>query len=500
MKCDIPVEYSSVVRSFTSGQCMWSSANDDDLLSYRNVLEFLLSDINIDNELINCTDVNCKLHVKCIDNLYSKLCLSCVEAGKATIPQSRPGNETNTKTKGAIPGWNDSVRTLRQEALYWHDQWKSQGSPREGELAHTMRSARAKYHRQVKCIKSNQTELRNQKLAESISSGDNKNFWKEIKRIKGTRSRMASKIDDVTGDEAITKVFSDKFKELYNCTSYNRCEMSKLHERTCDEIMDKCLNSTCGCHYSNVTVTDVKEGLNKLKSGKKDGIYNLFTDHLIHGPHRLLVLLSLLYSFILSHGHCPSDMLFGVMCPIPKVKGTNKSDNFRAITLCSVFVKLFDSIILDKCVKLLSTSDLQYRFKSSSSTGSCTFVVQEVVSFYNEHGSNIYCTLLDASKAFDRINFCILFTKLLNKGLCPLLVRALLDMYVNQHLYVRWNGVISDKFVASNGVKQGGIISPTLFCLYIDDLLIKLSKSGYGCYMGPHFCGALGYTDYTNES
>ena len=314
-------------------------------------------------------------------------------------------NATNTKTKGAIPGWNDSVRTLRQEGLYWHDQWKSQGSPREGELAHTMRSARAKYHRQFKCIRSNQTELRNQKLAESISSEDNRNFWKEIKRIKGTRSRMASKIDDVTGDEAITKVFSDKFKELYNCTSYNRFEMSKLHERTCDEIMYKCLNSTCGCHYSNVTVTDVKEGLIKLKSGKKDGIYNLFTDHLIHGPHRLLVLLSLLYSSILSHGHCPSDMLFGVMCPIPKVKGTNKSDNFRAITLCSVFVKLFDSIILDKCVKLLSTSDLQYGFKSNSSTGSCTFVVQEIVSFYNEHGSNVYCTLLDASKAFDRINF-----------------------------------------------------------------------------------------------
>ena len=227
-------------------------------------------------------------------------------------------------------------------------QWKSQGSPREGGLAHTMRSARAKYHRQVKCIRSNQTELRNQKLAESISSGDNRNFWQEIKRIKGTRSRMASKIDDVTGDEAITKVFSDKFQELYNCTSYNRFEMSKLHEMTCDEIKDKCLNSICGCHYSNVTVADVKEGLIKLKSGKKDGIYNLFTDHLIHGPHRLLVLLSLLYSTIL-------DMLFGVMCPIPKVKGTNKSGNFRAITLCSVFVKLFDSIVLDKCVKLLST-------------------------------------------------------------------------------------------------------------------------------------------------
>jgi hypothetical protein len=471
---------------------LWSKANDDDIQSYQTVLDELLSDIHINNELINCTDLNCKSHVQCIDDLYSKICLSCVEAGKETIPQSRTGD---TKTSKALPGWNDTAEPLRQEALYWHDMWKLQGSPREGELAHSMRTSRAKYHKQVKHLKSNQTQLRNQKLAESLSHADNRNFWKEIRHIKGTSTMVPSKIDDVAGDEAIVNVFSDKFKKLYNCVSYNQRDMHKLQERTYDQIRDKCFNSRCLCHCGNVTVHDIKQGLSKLKNGKKDGMDNLFTDHLIHGTHRLLVLLSLLYSVILCHGHCPSDMLFGVMCPIPKVKGTNKSENFRAITLCSVFVKLFDSIILDKCKMLLSTSDLQYGFKSGSSTGSCTFVVQEVISFFNTQGSNIYCTLLDASKAFDRLNLYILFSKLLNKGLCPVLVRALIVMYINQHLYVKWNGVMSDKFVASNGVKQGGIISPTLFCLYIDDLLVKLRKSGYGCYIGPHFCGALGYAD-----
>ena len=44
-------------------------------------------------------------------------------------------------------------------------------------------------------------------------------------------------------------------------------------------------------------------------------------------------------------------------------------------------------------------------------------------------------------------------------------------------------------------MKQGGIISPVLFCVYIDQLLINLASSGVGCYVGLNFVGALAYAD-----
>ena len=56
-------------------------------------------------------------------------------------------------------------------------------------------------------------------------------------------------------------------------------------------------------------------------------------------------------------------------------------------------------------------------------------------------------------------------------------------------------GFASDYFKALNGVKQGGIISPVLFCVYIDQLLINLASSGVGCYVGLNFVGALAYAD-----
>ena len=69
--------------------------------------------------------------------------------------------------------------------------------------------------------------------------------------------------------------------------------------------------------------------------------------------------------------------------------------------------------------------------------------------------------------------------------------RLLVNMYTNQTLRVRWNAEFSVSFTATNGVKQGGVISPVLFCVYMDGLLAELADSGYGCFMSGVFCRSL---------
>ena len=53
----------------------------------------------------------------------------------------------------------------------------------------------------------------------------------------------------------------------------------------------------------------------------------------------------------------------------------------------------------------------------------------------------------------------------------------------------------SDGFGISNGVKQGGVISPLLFSLYIDELFLILKESGMGWHVGLTYAGAFGYAD-----
>ena len=103
--------------------------------------------------------------------------------------------------------------------------------------------------------------------------------------------------------------------------------------------------------------------------------------------------------------------------------------------------------------------------------------------------------MLDASKAFDRVNYCKLFSTLLKRNISPIVLRFLLFMYTHQSLRVKWGSTLSKQFSVMNGVKQGGVLSPILYAVYSDGLLERLKNSGVGCHMGSRFVGALAYAD-----
>ena len=84
---------------------------------------------------------------------------------------------------------------------------------------------------------------------------------------------------------------------------------------------------------------------------------------------------------------------------------------------------------------------------------------------------------------------------MLKKGMCPLTVRLLLNMYTEQKFQVKWNDIMTDKFNVTNGVRQGGILLPLFYGIYVDDLLEKLKINGIGCHIGHNFVGIFGYAD-----
>ncbi len=97
---------------------------------------------------------------------------------------------------------------------------------------------------------------------------------------------------------------------------------------TCSK--DRCYNSG---HTTNVQ--QVKEAVQGLKRGKRDGSVGHSSDHIINATDRLHTTMSLLYSAMVCHGYVPEDMLLSTVIPITvnSRKSLFESDNYRRVAL-----------------------------------------------------------------------------------------------------------------------------------------------------------------------
>ena len=469
---------------------LWKCAKECDIANYHARTEELLDNIVLPADALQCNDVMCTDHYVEICNFHDDIINSLLQSSLDTIPTSR---SKENKNKKVIPGWNDYVKRYFEASQFWHSLWINNNKPKTGIIADIRRKTRARYHLVIKMVKKYEAEIRCDKMSESKLLHDTNGFWSQAKMFKHKSKSIPTTVDEIMGEHDIAQLFAQKFEKLYNSVPYDPEHM----ERITKEVNDKILRDQTLPISRTINVQDVHLAIRSLKHGKSDGSNNFASDHILYASQKLHVYISMLFKLMLNHGLSPDSMVKGTMVPIPKGRwnNLNNSDNFRAITLSSIFGKILDIIILRKEESNLLTSELQFSFKKNSSTSLCTAMVKETVSYFVNNDSNVYALMLDASKAFDRVNFCKLFDALLARNINPFYCRLLLDMYSSQQLRVRWANTESDYFLAQNGVKQGGVISPVLFCIYMDGLLNRLLKCGSGCHMGGTFTGAFGYAD-----
>ena len=90
--------------------------------------------------------------------------------------------------------------------------------------------------------------------------------------------------------------------------------------------------------------------------------------------------------------------------------------------------------------------------------------------------------------------FDLLFLKLMGR-LPAIVIRTLIYVYQEQYAWVKWGKASSSSFPIMNGTRQGSVLSPALFAVYMDELLLELRGLGVGCYVANVFMGAVGYCD-----
>ena len=146
----------------------------------------------------------------------------------------------------------------------------------------------------------------------------------------------------------------------------------------------------------------------------------------------------------------------GTIIPISKHRKQTlcNSTNYRAIALSNILSKILDWVVLIKEESALCSSHLQFGFKKGMSTTQCTYSILETVNYYNFNKSNVFVLMLDASKAFDRVNYFNFFRELLKHDISPIVLRLLLYMYTSHKLRAKWGHTVSNCFTVINGVNR----------------------------------------------
>ena len=200
---------------------------------------------------------------------------------------------------------------------------------------------------------------------------------------------------------------------------------------------------------------------------------------------------------MISHGYVPNQFGRGIIIPLVKDKhgDVSNSSNYRGITISPVVSKIFECCLLLKFDSYLVSDDLQFGFKKDIGCGPALFTFQQVVKYFTSRGSTVFVTAVDASKAFDRLDHSVLVRKLVSRKVPACFTRIISCWYSKLYSSVRWHSVLSAEFRVLCGVRQGGILSPILFNLYVDELIKKLRGIGDGCYVSSCFVGCIMYAD-----
>ena len=170
-------------------------------------------------------------------------------------------------------------------------------------------------------------------------------------------------------------------------------------------------------------------------------------------------------------------------CTVPVFKkGSSSSvENYRPISLCCVTCKLMESIINESLMKFLSCNHLlktqQFGFQKHKS---CTIQLLSCVNKWSallDSKKSVDIAYIDFQKAFDSVVHSKLLIKLQNFGIKSFLLNWISSFLSNRTQRVKIKSTISDPKSVLSGVPQGSVLGPTLFLVYINDIVDSVKNS-----------------------
>lgn len=318
-------------------------------------------------------------------------------------------------------------------------------------------------------------EATKQKLVENVN--DAKKFWKTVKSMRGPvktpvhipSSHWIEHFQTVLNQDVCIE---EDFKQEVNVSNTEH----ETHCNLCDEQTPNCLNAT-------ITHEEITNCISSMAQGKAAGEDGIVIEMLKASAIRTVPYLHLLFNQVLDSGHYPENWSKAMLCPIHKKGSKLNVDNYRGISLLSVVSKLFTKILNQRFVRWAEDSDInneeQAGYRKGYSTIDQMFNLQSLVQKHIcKQKGRCFVLMVDFSKAFDTIPHELLWYKLRKTGVHGKILKVLQNMYSKLKSCVRTPEGLTEYFKCTRGTRQGCMLSPFLFVIYISELVKMLKDAG----------------------
>lgn len=414
--------------------------------------------------LINKND-NCELAVETFNSILQETATMSAKFVKSKILPIK-------KKKKAC--FSDSCHELRNTVRSYLSLVNKY--PYNGEYRKKYYSFLSKYRRKCK----SEEKKYKQKICDDIysnMSNDPKTFWNMINKLNNK---------SMINEENFNKEEFIQFFEKINNHS-DAMPNTDFHRHIEDKV-NKFINNIDEPQTVNKTPYDdpikpeeITKAIKTLKNGKSTANDLISNEMLKHGTPQLLEPLTKLFNLVFSKGHFPKKWNESFISLIHKKGDKNNPSNYRGISLTSNLGKLFNKILLNRLTNFINQNNIIYEnqigFKEKARTTDHIFTMKSIVDTYKCNKKKVFAAFIDLKKAFDTVWRDGLFYKLQKNNIPAQIFKIIYSMYRDPCCKIKFKQGLSRSFISKCGVKQGDILSPILFNLYINDLVTKLNKT-----------------------
>ena len=315
-------------------------------------------------------------------------------------------------------------------------------------------------------------EEKAEEMEEAGQRGESHAMFAAVKMLKNmgdgqSRSSMGIRNEDgivVNSEKEKLAVFSRYFERLYNPPMNADGEVLRDFEILIPEQEESI----------QVSQEEVEKAIKSTRSRRAAGVCEVPPELIKYGGTEMVGGLTKVFNSVLEAGRVPEEWRKAIIVPIFKNKGSKLDcTKYRGISLTSVPSKVFLRVLLN-IVKPIVEGRLreeQAGFRGGRSTLDQIFVLRQVLEKKWEHAMPVYCAFMDLEKAYDSVWREGMWQIAKYYGVPRQIVEMLRDYYNGSSSCVRIDGGQGDWFPINTGLRQGCVMSPSLFNIYMDAMM-----------------------------